>query len=1025
MAAVSTGSAQTPPKPAPAPAKPAEAPAAGPGKVDVSDSTKAAQAEKDAAQAWEKGDWATAAANYQALMEAAKKRNMKAEQLEPLYFILGAAWFNLADHAKAQAVFNEYVTTYPKGANLYNAKLALARILRAQKKWPEAVVAYEPLRNGNPLFRDDVNIELAESYLENNQKTKAVTLLETALAPGIKTSGDVRQALKLCEIYQDDNPEKGVALLERVKRSAGARPLVNEINFTALKLADQLMTSKKEEQALQAFQNLRSKEEVVTTLKELAAEYDRTVERLGKVVALKGADSVSASARLDQIRLYAGQAKAQIAQLEKEQNYDAVVFYRISRCFAQLGRFWEARLGFQWLYDNFPAFEDRPTVLFGLIVSNARLAPDSPDKDGMKIIARTEALCRDYLKEYSSGANVQEVSEMLISMVQKTKDQDKISKVYDEVMKFLENSPNKAQFLAIQVQNYLEQYEFVKAREAAEKFRAAVPDSPVMENIDYMYALTFFFQNDFPASIRELSAYTTKYPGGQYIADARYRLAMMVKGEEQGKKAKGKESHLKKVIDECHDIIKTYPNSPTEADCWALIGDAYQQMGFEEQKELELKSEDIDRLTADAYIKGVEKGRGDAVVEYSLSQARPLLVRQGRWKELEAMYQDFLKTYPDSPKSLEAISWIGKSIIRQGKTPEEKTANEAKVKTFLAEQVLANINNPSKEGVEDLLQQLAKSCIPKKKPRAAAPAAEGDKKAPEAAPAAPPTVAEQGQQAEALLDQLLGADAGKLTNAGKARVVYVKSELYKLLERSAPKVKGPDGKPVADTSPKQSEALMEKLVTEFTADDFSPRLLATAAEYFHVRGADDRSAIYYNRLIQFFPQSPYMDWGLTGLGEIAYRAKDFETALRRFNQAIDEYPGAKYSQAVIGKARVLFDTEKYEECEKMVKEMFGDKSVPKEVMAEATWLMGEIKQKQKLPSDAFNYFQRLYLSFKAFPAWVAKGYLRAGQMKEEMSKATDAVEVYRAAVNDPKVSAKLQGEPDFAKLKERLRLLGN
>ena len=89
------------------------------------------------------------------------------------------------------------------------------------------------------------------------------------------------------------------------------------------------------------------------------------------------------------------------------------------------------------------------------------------------------------------------------------------------------------------------------------------------------------------------------------------------------------------------------------------------------------------------------------------------------------------------------------------------------------------------------------------------------------------------------------------------------------------------------------------------------------------------------------------------------------------------------------------------------------------------WLLREIKQKQKLPSDAYNYFQRLYLSFKAFPKWVARGYLRAGMMKEEMGKGTDAVQVYKEAVGDPKISAKIQNEPDFLKIKERLRALGS
>ena len=229
---------------------------------------------------------------------------------------------------------------------------------------------------------------------------------------------------------------------------------------------------------------------------------------------------------------------------------------------------------------------------------------------------------------------------------------------------------------------------------------------------------------------------------------------------------------------------------------------------------------------------------------------------------------------------------------------------------------------------------------------------------------------------------------------------------------------------VVPTGPKQSEVLMEQLVTEFKTDDYSPRLLAIVGEYFVKRGAEERASACFNRLIQFFPQSPYMDWALVGLGQMAYAAKDYETALKRFTQAMDEYPGAKYGEAQIGKARVLFDTNKLEESEKMLKEMFGDKSVSKETKAEVTWLLGEIRFQQKSLPDAFNFFQRLYLSFAAFPQWMAKGYLRAGQTKEALDKGTDAIDIYKDAVSDPRKSEKMKNEADFLKVKERLRALG-
>lgn len=1013
--------AQAPPAtpPAPAPAAPAGAPA-----VDMTDPAKMGTI---ADEAWGKGDWATAAANYAGLLEIAKKTGAKVDKLEPLYFILGLAYFNIPDHAKSEAVFTEYVTTYPKGANLYQANLALARIARAQKKWPDAIKKYEPLKGGNPIFKDDVNIELAECYNENQQRDKAMVLFETALAPGIRTSGEVRQALKLVELYQSDRPEKGVALLERVKRANGARPLVNEINFAALKLADELMNNKKEEQALQAYQNLRKKDEVLATLKDVAAEYERAINRLAPVVAAKGPESVAASAQMDRVRLYAAQTKAQVEQLTKEQNYDAIVFFRISRCFAQLERFWESRLGFQWLYENFPDFEDRPVVMYLLIYSNAKLAPAKPDQDGMKLIARTEELCREYLKQYPKGAQVSEVAELLIAQVQKSGNPDKINAGYDEVMKYLENSPNKTNFLATQVQNYLEQYDFLKAREAAAKFRAAAADSPLIEDIDFMYALTFFFQNDYEGSIRELSAYRDKYPTGKYLADTRYRLANLFKGEEMGKKRKKQDSSFMRIIEECEDIIKSYAGTPTVADCYALIGDCYKEMTAEEMAAKKLTQEDLDKRTADAYVEAVRRGQTDQVVEYSLGQARPLLQQQSRWKDIEDLYREFLTANPDHRTALEAISWIGRAIVRQGTTPEEKAANQVRARKFLAETVLATINNPSKEGVEDLLQQLAVSSIPKrKKPTPVEPV---DAKDPAAAakpatPAPAPTPAEVFAEAEAELNKLLGLDEGKLSEIGKARLLYVKSELYRNLESKVKRVKGPDGKFIVDNAPKQSDALMEKLVTEFKTDDFSPRLLAVVGEYFVKRGAEERASACFNRLIQFFPQSPYMDWALVGLGQMAYKSKDTETALKRFNQALNDYPGAKYGEAQIGLARVLFDTDKIEECEKLLKEMFGDKSVSKEVKAEVTWLLGEIRFKQKALEDAFNYFQRLYLSFAAFPQWSAKGYLRAGETKEALGKGTDAVDVYKDAVNDPRKAEKMKNEPDFQKVKDRLRSLG-
>jgi tetratricopeptide (TPR) repeat protein len=164
---------------------------------------------------------------------------------------------------------------------------------------------------------------------------------------------------------------------------------------------------------------------------------------------------------------------------------------------------------------------------------------------------------------------------------------------------------------------------------------------------------------------------------------------------------------------------------------------------------------------------------------------------------------------------------------------------------------------------------------------------------------------------------------------------------------------------------------------------------------------------------------------------MALEDKDYETALAKFNVATEEFPGMKYGEALLGKSRALMELKRFGDAEKdpgnspekMLKELLGDKTTPPETKAEATWLLGEVRFAQQDYGDAFNYFQRLYLSFLKFPKWVARGYLRAGETKEALQKYTDAKDVYKEAVETPKISERIKGEADFQKIQENYRKL--
>lgn len=1049
--------------------KPAEAAAAGGDKanalppVDIADPDALG---KNGDDAYAKGDWVTAAANYNGLLTVALKTGAPPDRLEPLYFTLGACLFNIPNYELSFKTFTEYTQKYPTGRNIRYAQLGLARILKAQKNFPAAVKQYESLKNEASL-RDEVMMELADAYKENQQKDKAVVLLETTLAAGVRTSSDVRLALYLVDLYSEDKPEKGVALLDKVKRAPGMRPMISEINFAALKLADALMGDNKPEEALPAYQNLRKHKEVLDTLKDLREDYGRLIKSLSARVGPKDPNAIANQQQLAKVKLYEAQAKAMIEGLEKEQNYDAVVFYRIGRCFAALSRFWEARLAFQYVLEKFPKFEDAPNVLYALTYCYYNLTPTDLSQDNMKVADETQRLCREFLKKYADKEQAQQVAEMLITIATRSGDPAKINTVYEEVMDLIKDSPNKSVFLAVQVQNYLEQFEFDKARDAADKFlNQAAQDDPQREAVEYMRGLTWFFKNDYNGAMAALRDYISKYPAGAYIADAKYRLSFLILGEERQKKGKKGKPRFRNVIEASQDIIKNHFGTPSVADAYALMGDAYKDMTGEEMQDAGLTPETHDVATTDAYVNAVKNAAGEQVAEYSLTQAAPMLKAQSRWQDLISLYEGFRKAWPENRQSLAAVGEICKAIVRKSDSAYAKELDEAEAKkdeaavkkfleqrteakdkaqaesrVFLAETIAETINNPRKDGVEDLMQQLAVSCVPKRKVVAAPPAPTPPPAAP-GAPAGtevktepvkrppPPTVEEQGKPAEAEMDRLL-AGGDKLNSIGKARLVYVKAQLYRYLESKQPKKKDEKGHVIVDTSPKRSDELMLQLTTEFKPEDYSAALLAVVGDHLYKAGEKEKAAQSFNRLLQFYPQSAFVDWGAVGLGQMALEDKDFETALAKFTIATDEFPGAKYGEALLGKSRALVELKRFGDVEKdpgnspekMLKEILGDKTYPPDVKAEATWLLGEVKFAQQAYADAYNYFQRLYVSFLKFPKWVARGYLRAGETKEALQKYTDAKDVYKEAVETPKIMERIKGEADFQKIQENYRKL--
>jgi hypothetical protein len=255
-----------------------------------------------------------------------------------------------------------------------------------------------------------------------------------------------------------------------------------------LKVAETLMQMERFGEALQAYQCIRARKEVLAMLVELIAKRDRgiaSLTRRGRFLP----------ARLDlQLERHSLQREGALkmkATLEKEANYDAVLYYRIGRCFAALERYWEARLAFRQVYDAYPGFEERPNVLYALASSYYMLTPENPAEDKLKLCDEADKLLVEFLTKYGKDRSESaQAADMRVKLTARTKDPVRLDKVFEEVEALLKGSPNQSAIRAQRIHACLGRGDFDKARVLCANFlKEAAAEDPQRKLVEEMAAL--------------------------------------------------------------------------------------------------------------------------------------------------------------------------------------------------------------------------------------------------------------------------------------------------------------------------------------------------------------------------------------------------------------------------------------------------------------------------------------------------------------------------------------------------------
>ncbi len=635
----------------------AQAPATAPAALNIEQETEALY--NEAATLFQDGKFQEALSKINQIKEKVTR------PFEKVVFVEGACFFNLNNFPKAIETLELYVEKFPDGENFNQVRMALGRSYLADKQTEKGIELLRKVAAEAPAFMAEAGVLIAEQLRKDSKTDEALQILERVLAGGVTSPAAIQAAMMSADmLVAQGEAERASAMMEKVRGVATGGENVAQMNNISLKLGDQMLEQKNFREALAAYQMVRRQSEISRMVKERMTLLEQSLANPGRGPIPGSKEELTA--RLENER-------KMLEEIEQRPDYDASLFYRLGRCYFEMGRFWESLLAFEVIINEHKTFPQRDRALYGMIIANAQL----------KRVKEARALCERYIADFPDGISLGEVSEMYGMLAYNAGDMAGAEQSFDKALGFPKADRERLLFLRATV--LFEMQRFEDARTCLELLLNANAESAYKDDAQYRIALSYFYQNDFKSVTSALREYIKDNPKGQYVVDAKYRLAFI--------KFQGRE--VEEAMKDLQAIIEEAPNDPNIGQVYALLGDGHNQKGQYEE-------------ALAAFVNAVDKAKTDDVRSYAMENATDLFQSEGKWTELAEMWQNYYNAHKDNEEqALKAIFWISRARVREGK-PEEAVK-------LLAEAVRPKIANGANEQVEVLMQQLCGLLAPKRR----------------------------------------------------------------------------------------------------------------------------------------------------------------------------------------------------------------------------------------------------------------------------------------------------------------------
>lgn len=859
-----------------------------------------------------------AEAKYQeALAKLAEaKKNLNNKPFEAIMFIEGACYYNLQDYAKAIETLEAFVKEFPQGSAIVDVRMALGRSYIASKQEDKGIAVLKEVVSSSPDKKGEAGLVIADALNKQNKKDEALQILTSVLADGIRSAESIQAAMMAANIYVANGKlDEAGALMEKVRNFASGGDSIAQMNNIYLKLGDEMMEKKAFKEALGAYQLVRKKSEISRIQKEQIAKLE---------TQLKTAKGV----RKDELETKLKANQEIMEEIEKRTDYDASLYYRLGRCYYEMGapkedgtagdasRLWQATLAFEVIVNEFKEFSQRDKCMYGLIMVNAAL----------KRIKEARELCDRFIDSFPDSEQVGEVSMLYGMLAYQNRQLQLAVDSWSKAKSFPKADKERLSFLIGSV--LFEMQKFDEARTNYELMVQEFPDTIYKDDALYRIALTYFYQNDYKSVMKALKNYIKENPKGQYVVDARYRIAFI---NFQG-------GDKEDAMEELLSIVKDAPNDNNIGQVHALLGDIYNQKA------------DYDNATIQ-FAAAVDKAKTDDVLNYAMDQLTDLYVGSSKWKELAEMWQKYYNTHKDNDDlSLKAILWISRGLIKDNKTEEAKK--------LLSEHIKTRIAQAGNQQVEGLIQQLVSISAPKRR-RASTDGS-----------AAPELTFED---VEKQLEELLTPPQAAMNGTAQMRILFAKTWLAKTMKL-----------------PDKAEKFFNIIIEVAKPDDLSPMLLATVGDSARKKGDLDKAAACYKRLKELFKDSEYADGAPVGEGEIFFQKGEYEKALEAFKAASEFQGSSRILEATQGIAKTQVKLKKYDEAKKLYEQIANTKEWRGQATADALLMLGVIEALNGKHEAAIAYFQRVFIAHQKWKPEMAKAYLECAKSFKALGKIPEA-----------------------------------